>query len=70
MRVKKSETKPTPRTRSLKIQPVLRAYVSEDKTVPEIRLCGNWLAKLGFEYGKRVTITTREELLVIQVQTQ
>jgi len=50
--------------RSLKIQPK-RRYNSR-KDVPEIKLCGNWLQELGFEYGARVTITTMPNLLIIR----
>ena len=36
------------------------------KAVPELRLSGNWFKKLGFDIGKTVRITTRENLLIIE----
>jgi hypothetical protein len=38
--------------RSLTIQPRFRESVFASKHVPEIRLCGEWLKKLGFVQGK------------------
>jgi toxic protein SymE len=52
--------------RTLKIQPLIRvSRWSDDTTVPEIRLCGAWLAKLGFCYGEKVEVRTSEGKLVI-----
>jgi toxic protein SymE len=59
-----------PEVRSLKIQPKFRTNTFEIKDVPEIRLCGNWLEKLGFFHGKRVVITTMNELLIIRLQPE
>jgi len=39
---------------------------SSSKEVPELRLVGNWFEELGFGIGARVSITTREKLLIIQ----
>ena len=39
---------------------------SSSKEVPELRLVGNWFEQLGFGIGDRVSITTREKLLIIQ----
>lgn len=39
---------------------------SSSKEVPELRLVGNWFEELGFGIGDRVSITTREKLLIIQ----
>ena len=36
-------------------------------TVPEIKLCGNWLEKLGFIPEQRVNITTMNKLLIIRI---
>ena len=55
-----------PKIRTLKIQPLIRvSRWSDDTTVPEIRLCGAWLAKLGFCYGEKVEVRTSEGQLVI-----
>ena len=37
-----------------------------NKEVPELRLVGNWFRELGFDIGDKVSITTREKLLIIQ----
>ena len=42
-----------PEVRSLKIQPKFRTNTYNIKDVPEIRMSGNWLEKLGFLHGKR-----------------
>lgn len=47
--------------RSLKINSNHR----DNQQVPELRLTGLWMKELGFNVGERVTITTREQLLVI-----
>ena len=73
MRAMKSEKRPTirrPEVRSLKIQPRGRESVFCSKDVPEIRLCGEWLKKLGFCQGKRVVVTTMNELLIIRLQEE
>jgi hypothetical protein len=53
--------------RSLKIQPQIRFNRYSQTTVPEIKLCGNWLEKLGFTPEQRVNITTMNKLLIIRV---
>jgi hypothetical protein len=45
-----------------------RCNTNSNKDVPEIRLCGNWLEKLGFYYGKKVSVTTRKKVLIIKLQ--
>lgn len=55
-------------TRSIKIQGRYRkGYRNKSKVVPEIKLCGNWLEKLGFKEGNRVVITTLKRLIVISI---
>lgn len=63
---KKQPTK-RPVVRSLKIQPQIRLNRWSTTTVPEIKLCGNWLEKLGFIPEQRVNITTMNKLLIIRV---
>jgi len=73
MRIKKSETKSgarRPDVRSLKIQPHFRENRYSIVDVPEIRLSGNWLDKLGFHKGRRVVITTMNELLIVTLQPE
>jgi hypothetical protein len=59
-----------PEVRTLKIQPKYREQQFETVKVPEIRFSGNWLEKLGFSYGRRVTITTMNELLIVRLQPE
>jgi hypothetical protein len=56
-----------PEIRSLKIQPQIRINRWSTTKVPEIKLCGNWLEKLGFIPEQRVNITTMNKLLIIRV---
>jgi hypothetical protein len=54
MRIGKKEKKAgirRPEVRSLKIHPRFRENSYSTVDVPEIRLCGNWLGKLGFCQG-------------------
>jgi hypothetical protein len=61
---------PRPAVRSLKIQPKYRVDRWRDASVaPEIKLCGTWLEQLGFHCGKRVTVTTMKEILIITLQS-
>jgi len=64
---KKKTTSKRPEVRNLKIQPHIRLNSWTSSTVPEIKLCGNWLEKLGFVPEQRVNITTMNKLLIIQV---
>lgn len=59
-----------PEVRSLKIQPRFRVNRNSTIDVPEIRLCGNWLESLGFKKGRRVSITTMNELLIVRLQEE
>jgi hypothetical protein len=61
------KTSRRPEVRSLKIQPKIRENRWSSTTVPEIKLCGNWLEKLGFTPEQRVNITTMNKLLIIRV---
>lgn len=54
------------KVRTLKIQPLIRVQRwSDDITVPEIRLSGAWLQKLGFCYGGKVEVRMSAGKLVI-----
>ena len=44
-------------------------HLSNYKTVPELRLSGNWFKSLGFDIGTQVRVTTREQLLIIEPVT-
>jgi len=63
---KKTKSK-RPEVRSLKIQPQIRFNRWTTSKVPEIKLSGNWLEKLGFIPEQRVSITTMNKLLIIRV---
>jgi hypothetical protein len=56
-----------PDVRSLKIQPKVRFNRWSTSQVPEIKLCGEWLHRLGFESNSRVTVTTMPGLLILRV---
>lgn len=52
--------------KTLKIQPLVRVHRwSDDIIVPEIRLSGAWLQKLGFCYGAKVEVRMSAGILVI-----
>jgi hypothetical protein len=69
-KVKKKAAVRRPDVRSLKIQPKYRVDQWRDAiAAPEIKLCGAWLEQLGFTCGKRVTVTTMKELLIITLQS-
>src|SRR5580765_5242608 len=57
-----------PEVRNLKIHPHIRLSSLASSTVPEIKLCGNWLEKLGFIPEQRVNITTMNKFLIIRVE--
>ncbi|MFZ6665984.1 SymE family type I addiction module toxin [Peijinzhouia sedimentorum] len=44
------------RFRKLKIYQKFRTRTWDNTTVPEIRLEGHWLKKLGFEIGKEIKV--------------
>jgi hypothetical protein len=57
--------------RSLKIQPRYKFLKrKQTKVIPEIKLSGDWLKKLGFNSGERVYITAMENVLVICTEEQ
>ncbi|MDN5213868.1 SymE family type I addiction module toxin [Fulvivirgaceae bacterium BMA12] len=71
MRTTKKKRPPKrPESRSLKIQARHRYNQWSTSIVPEIKLCGNWLEKIGFTIDSRVTIHASKELIVIQLQEQ
>ena len=51
--------------RKLKIYQKFRNRTWDNTTVPEIRLEGNWLKKLGFEIGKEIEIKQQKNKLTI-----
>lgn len=67
MRTPKKSTSKRPEVRSLKIQTKFRSNKYTARPVSEIKLCGNWLEKLGFKDGQRVTIATMPQLLIIRL---
>lgn len=54
--------------RKLKIHTKFRTRTWDNTTVPEIRLEGRWLEKLGFEKGKEVLIEEQQNQLIIIVK--
>lgn len=54
--------------RKLKIHAKSQARAYSWITIPEIRLEGKWLDKLGFKQGKRVTIEPKRNKLIITVE--
>jgi len=69
-RVEKKSVVSHPHVRSLTIQPRFRESVFASKHVPEIRLCGEWLKKFGFVQGRKVVITTMNELLIVRLEAE
>lgn len=55
-----------PDVRTLKIQPKYRKNRWSESTYSEIKLCGNWLTRWGFQHGHRVSVTTLNGLLIIR----
>jgi toxic protein SymE len=51
--------------RKLKIQSRFRTRTYDNTTIPEIRLQGRWLEKLGFEKGMQVVVKQTANKLVI-----
>ena len=54
--------------RKLKILCKFRQRTWDYTTVPEIRLEGRWLEKLGFEIGEEVTIKEENRKLIITTE--
>ena len=55
--------------RILKIYSKFRSRTWDSTTVPEIRLEGKWLEKLGFEVGGEVMIKQQKNKLTITTKT-
>lgn len=55
-----------PRVRYLKAQPLYRRNGNGHRIVPDIHLCGNWLAEAGFRHEQYVSIMVADGLLVIR----
>lgn len=64
----KKRTRKRPEVRTLKIQPDIKLNRWSKTIVPVIRLSGVWLEELGFTPQQRVTITTKNKLLVIRLE--
>ncbi len=53
--------------RKIKLQPKTRQLTwGNQKTVPELRVNGNWLAENGFKPGAEVEITVSQNQLIIK----
>ena len=39
---------------------------SDNKEVPQLRISGIWIEKLGFKIGDTINVTTRDRLLIIE----
>lgn len=52
--------------RKLKIQPKYRQLAYPEKSVPELRLCGIWLERSGFQIGKQVQVTIKDQEIIIK----
>lgn len=51
--------------KKIKIQPKLRKRAFDEIWIPEIRMEGRWLEKLGFKVGEFIQIELKEKELVI-----
>lgn len=60
-----TDVKAQAKTRTLKIQPLIRVNRWDSVTVPEIRLSGAWLEKAGFHYGDHVQVKMSDGILVL-----
>ena len=52
--------------RSLKIQPKHRCSRWSSSIVPELKLSGNWLEKLGFKVDAKVIVETTDKMIIIR----
>ena len=66
MRNDKEKTSTTPKVRSFTIQPKYRFNKYSRKIVPEITLCGAWLAEAGFQEGDRISVVSENNELIIR----
>jgi toxic protein SymE len=53
-------------TRVLKVQPKIfdRSY-GKRVVYPEIKLCGKWLADLGFQHNEKIEVTCEHHRIII-----
>lgn len=51
----------------LKISAKLRVRTYDRITIPEIRLAGKWLKKLGFEEGNKINVELKQNKLIITI---
>jgi toxic protein SymE len=57
--------------RRLKIQPKTISRRDHRYVIfPEIRLCGKWLQKIGFNYGNFVTIEQQQNKIIITTNNE
>lgn len=63
----KTKNTKRPEVRTLKIHSRYRAAKRMNKLVPEIKLCGNWLQRTGFEQGQNITVAVMKQLLIIRL---
>jgi hypothetical protein len=50
--------------------PKTRYNKYSEKDVPQIKLCGDWLQSLGYHINSRITVTSMQNLLIINTQTE
>lgn len=62
--------KPTrPQVRRLKVRYLPGAARKQHaKATPQIALSGQWLQKIGFEYGDNILVTAMNSLLIIRAE--
>jgi hypothetical protein len=53
--------------KKLKVYSIFRDKVNESIRVPEIRISGMWLEKIGFNRGKNIMVTIDKGSLTLQV---
>ncbi len=58
------------RIRKLKIHPKFRSRTRDYVCIPEIRITGKWLQKLGFIQGQTVCIEQAEKKLIITLEEE
>ncbi len=56
--------------KKVKLQPKYRQLAYNVKVVPELKISGVWLEELGFEIGQTLSITTRNQKLIIKPAEQ
>jgi toxic protein SymE len=52
--------------RKLKVYPKYRQLACSQKLVPELRLCGRWLERSGFQIGAQVQVTIKDQEIIIK----